>query len=405
MSSRSRTASSPWLAVAGAAAVYVSFGTVIGSMASLVDEISTDLDLSRSTMGSILGAWALAYVFTAIPAGAAVDRLGVRRSLAVGALSMVASLLLRALATGPVGLFVGVAVFGVGGPLISVGAPKLVSTLFAAEARRLPTGLMTAAPALGSAIGLALTTPVLLPLTGNAWRGVLVIFAALAALTGVAWWLLTRQLPAAALAVSPTNRHTFTALLRLGFFRVILLVGLLHFLFSHALGAWLPEILTDNGLSDAAAGYVAALSTAVGIAGSVLLPRIVPRNARLPSLAAIFAVMAVTVALLATATGAAGIVAVSVMGLVRAGVIPLLFLLIMDHPQISTRYMGAATGLFFAIGEIGGYFGPWLVGLIADRFDGFSTAVFVLAAVAGLGVAINLIAATVRPAGYSVAKT
>lgn len=405
MSCTTQPVSSPWLPVTGAAAVYVSFGTVIGSMASLVDEISADLDLSRSTMGSILGAWALTYVFTAIPAGAAVDRLGVRRSLAVGAVSMVISLLLRAVATGPIGLFLGVAVFGVGGPLISVGAPKLISTLFDEEARRLPTGLMTAAPALGSAIGLALTTPVLLPLAGEQWRGVLVMFAAAATLTGLGWWMLTKRLSPAATAVSPTSSRTFAALLGLPFFRVILLIGLLHFLFSHALSAWLPEILTDSGLSDTSAGYVAALSTAVGIAGSISLPRLVPRSRRLQFLAAIFAVMAVTVALLGSATGGTLVLVVAVMGLVRAGVIPLLFLLIMDHPQISTRDMGAATGTFFAVGEIGGYFGPWLVGLIADRFDGFAAAVAVLAAVACLGVLINLITIKLRPPGYSVANT
>jgi len=397
--------SSPWLPVAGAAAIYVSFGTVIGSMASLVDEISADLDLSRSTMGSILGAWALTYVFTAIPAGAAVDRLGVRISLAVGAVSMVASLVLRAMADGPVGLFLGVAVFGIGGPLISVGSPKLVSTLFSEDDRRLPTGLMTAAPGLGSAIGLALTSPLLLPLVGDRWRGVLLLFAVLAAITGIAWWLVSRHLSAAATAVSLTDRQTFLALLRIPFFRLILFVGLLHFLFSHALSAWLPEILTDGGLSESSAGYVAAVSTTVGISGSILIPRLVRRGARLPSLAVIFAVMAATVALLLATSNALLVANVGLLGFVRAGVIPLLFLLIMDHPQISTRDMGAATGLFFAIGEIGGYFGPWLVGLIADRFEGFAAATIVLAVVAGVGSLSNSAAALRRAGPQSVAKT
>lgn len=404
MSQDHAQASSHWLPIAGAAAVYVSFGTVIGSMASLVDEISSDLELSRSTMGSILGAWALTYVFTAIPAGAAVDRFGVRRSIALGSLSMVLSLVLRAVATGPVGLFLGVAVFGVGGPLISVGAPKLVSTLFTEDARRLPTGLMTASPGLGSAIGLALTSPLLLPATGDSWRAVLLVFAAVAAATGCIWWFLTRRLSPAATAVSKTNRHTLGALLALPLFRLILAVGLLHFLFSHALGAWLPEILSATGLSDTAAGYVAAVSTVVGIVGSMMLPRLVPRGRRTPALAAIFATMAVTAALLSATSGVSLILVVAAMGLVRAGVIPLLFLLIMDHPDVSTREMGAATGLFFAVGEIGGYFGPWIVGLIADRFDGFGAATMALAVVAALGVLLNL-GGRALATGQSVANT
>ena len=137
---------SPWLAVAGVCGVYFSFGLTLGVMAPLVDEISNDLALSRSTMGSILGAWALIYIFTAVPAGAAVDRLGLRRSLIIGGLTITASLVLRSIADSAFGLFGAVAVFGIGGPLVSIATPKLVASLFDEDARRLPTGLAVASP-------------------------------------------------------------------------------------------------------------------------------------------------------------------------------------------------------------------------------------------------------------------
>lgn len=157
-------ARSPWLAVAGVCGVYFAFGLTIGVMAPLVGEISRDLSLSRSTMGSILGAWALIYVFTAVPAGAFVDRVGLRWSLTIGGGAIIASALLRSLASGAPTLFAAVAVFGIGGPLVSIATPKLIASLFEADARRLPTGLAVAAPSLGTAVGLALTNPVFLPL-------------------------------------------------------------------------------------------------------------------------------------------------------------------------------------------------------------------------------------------------
>ena len=79
-------------------------------------------------------------------------------------------------------------------------------------------------------------------------------------------------------------------------------------------------------------------------------------------------------------------------GFVRSGSIPLIFLTMMDDPDISVADMGAATGLFFAIGEIGGFGGPWGIGLIADRTDGFTAAAMALGlvAVAGLSGALGL---------------
>ena len=139
---------SPWLAVGGVCGVYFTFGLTIGVMAPLVDEISADLDLSRSTMGSILGAWALIYIFTSIPAGAFVDRVGLRGSMTVGGLSIAATLFLRSLAGDALSLFGAVAVFGIGGPLVSIAMPKLVASLFEEDQRRLPTGLGVAAPTL-----------------------------------------------------------------------------------------------------------------------------------------------------------------------------------------------------------------------------------------------------------------
>lgn len=56
--------------------VYAAFGLVMGALPPLVSHLTKDLGLTRSAMGSILGAWPLVYVFFAIPAGALIDRFG-----------------------------------------------------------------------------------------------------------------------------------------------------------------------------------------------------------------------------------------------------------------------------------------------------------------------------------------
>jgi cyanate permease len=383
MSSARATAHSPWLAVAGVCGVYVSFGLAIGVMAPLVDEISEDLGLSRSAMGSILGAWALIYVFTAVPAGAVVDRLGLRWSLLVGGFTITTSLVLRSLAGGPVSLFAAVAVFGVGGPLVSIATPKLVASLFDAEDRRLPTGLGVASPSLGSAIALAVTNPLLLPAFDGSWRAVLLVIAAVSFIATLGWLYASRAVAHVQQGATRTDRSTISRLLKLRSMRIILVIGMFSFFFSHALSNWLPEILSDTGQSDNAAGYLSAISVTVGILGSLTIARLVPNLRRPHVLVAIFVIIGLMVAGLGSLPFALLLIALGVLGFCRAGIIPLLFLEIMGDPDIGLSDIGAATGLFFAVAEIGGFAGPYAIGWVADATDGFGAATLLLTAVAG----------------------
>ena len=108
--------------LAGVWLIYCCFGLTMAAMAPLVQPISQDLALSRSAMGSILGIWPLVYIGAAMPAGSLLDRFGLRRSLFVAALVIALSGALRAAAPGYAGLAFAVAVFGLGGPLVSTSA-------------------------------------------------------------------------------------------------------------------------------------------------------------------------------------------------------------------------------------------------------------------------------------------
>jgi len=378
---------SPWLAVAGVCGVYFAFGLAVGIMGPLVGEIRSDLGLSQSRMGSILGAWALIYVFTSVPAGAVVDRLGLRWSLTLGGLFIALSLLLRSIAQGGWSLFGAVAIFGIGGPLVSIATPKLVASLFEEDDRRLPTGFGVAAPAVGSAVALATANPVLLPLADGRWRGVMVIMSGVAVAATLGWLYASRAVSQVDREPTKTHLSTLVRLLRLRSMQRILSISLFSFFFAHALSNWLPEILADTGFSDSEAGLLAALSVAVGIAGSLSIARLVPSASRAHALMAVFAVLAAMSLLLTITPTAILVVVLALLGFARAGVIPLLFLEIMGDDHIGLGDIGAATGLFFAVGEIGGFTGPYAVGYVADRADGFGAATVMLAVVAMAGAA------------------
>lgn len=367
----------------------MSFGFAIGLLPPMVDEISADLGLTRSAMGSILGAWALIYIFTAIPGGAMVERLGLRRAMLLGGASIALSGFLRAVSPSGLVLFVAVAIFGIGGPLVSISTPKLMATLFDEQSRRLPTGIGVASPGFGSALGLALANPVLLPAFDGNWRGVVALGGGVAIAACAYWWWVTSGSDVAGAPGAPLAPGTFRRLLRLSTVRWILLLSLFLFAYAHALSGWLPEILVDAGLSDDVAGYAAAASIVAGIIGAIAISRSVPAPRREHAIGALFLALALCGIGLATLSGAAILAVTIALGFVRSGAMPLMFLVLMDDEDIGPAATGAATGLFFAVAEVGGFGGPWLVGTIADRTDGFSAATLTLAGIAAVGAVVT----------------
>ena len=119
-----------WGILFGVWLAYYCFGLTIVTLAPLVTEISSDLNISYSQMGTILGAWQLIYIGSAIPLGILLDRIGIRRALMFAFAMIAISVVLRSTAENYTSLFLAVAIFGLGGPLISVGAPKSIGLWF-----------------------------------------------------------------------------------------------------------------------------------------------------------------------------------------------------------------------------------------------------------------------------------
>mgnify|MGYP003306594401 CR=1 FL=1 len=135
--------------------VYACFGITVGSFPPLVSFISKDLDLSSTEMGLVLGAWQLVYIFTASPIGTLIDKHGVRKSVTICMLIFMLSLVVRTFACDCLTIFITVGLFGIGGPIISIGAPKVVSEWFDGKERGFAAGVYTTAPLAGVAIAIA----------------------------------------------------------------------------------------------------------------------------------------------------------------------------------------------------------------------------------------------------------
>ena len=119
-----------WIVLLGLWLIYVTFGMTTASLAPLVEPITRDLGIGHGSMGFVFGIWQIAYIVAAVPCGGLHDRIGVTRSLFLGAMVVAASALLRSLSFDYVSLCFAVVLFGIGGPIVSTGSPKLVKSKF-----------------------------------------------------------------------------------------------------------------------------------------------------------------------------------------------------------------------------------------------------------------------------------
>ena len=379
-----------WVVLAALWLLYFCFGVIVASLAPLLLPITRDLDISHSAMGSVLGAWPLVYVAAAIPCGAILDRVGPRRALFIAMLILSLSVLLRGSAQSYIALFLAVAVFGLGGRMISVGAPKLVSLWFQGAERGLAMGIYITGPALGAAASLSFANSVLMPALDNNWRGVLMVYSAMALCAGLVWLLVSLH-PAsrameAEIAAEPkaSQREVFFNLLRLPAVLVILAMSVCMFFFSHSLNNWLAEILRSGGMSPTRAGFWASMPMVIGIASSLIIPRLATPPRRMAILAALIVCAGAATLLLQAGDGPLLVVALICQGIVRGPMVTVSVLLLMELKGVGSRHTGAASGLFFSAAEMGGVLGPLSIGVLHDATGGFSVGLYVLTAMCAL---------------------
>jgi cyanate permease len=161
----------------------------------------------------------------------------------------------------------------------------------------------------------------------------------------------------------------------------VLIIGFASFLSNHGLRNWLPRILEWHGYTPVDAGYWASLPSLVGIGAALALTRIVTRERRTFALTLLFGISAAATILIALTTGPLLVTGLILQGLVFSSITPLLLLVIMDTPSVGAAAMGTAGGLYFSVGEVGGFAGPSLLGVLLDITGGFAIGLIVIAIV------------------------
>jgi cyanate permease len=359
--------------------LYICFGIVSRAIFPLVTPILNDLHMIYSQMGFILGSWQLTYIMMALGAGSIIDRWGVRKSLFAGAVIIGLSSGLRYFANDFSTLLIAVALFGVGGPMISIGGPKTISSWFHGPSRGPAIGLYTSGNWIGGLLALALTNSLVMPLVGDNWRLAFAVYGMITFGISLLWLTFARGSESGPSSETLSIIGVFRNLGNLRNVRIVLAMGLLAFAIGHGFTSWLPKILEMNGMSGQQAGFAASVTIAAGIPSILILPSVVPARSRGRVMAMLSMLTAVNIVLVMQISGVSLLIGLATLGLISAPFMSLLLLILMDSPGVEIRHMGSAGGMFFCVAEIGGFAGPFIMGVLVDLTGTFMAGALFLA--------------------------
>ena len=218
---------------------------------------------------------ALMVVAMSIPAGIVADKIGVRRAVGIGLVVMVAGAVTRGMVNSYAGLLASMFIFGGGFAWTFTNLPKIVST-FAGKAKAVVTmGLVNSGMPVGTALGMALTIPVILPIT-RSYQGAFLVWSIPTVVVAILWWVIVREPePNKRLGGFPKPAKTqasFRTVIRNKNVILISALMFLHQFFIWSWTGWSPTLLMLKGASLGLAGLIASMTIWAIIPTFLLMP-------------------------------------------------------------------------------------------------------------------------------------
>jgi MFS transporter, CP family, cyanate transporter len=367
-----------WVMLTLVSLLYFGFGCVLSSTSPLVTPIVRDLGLSYSQMGFILGTWQLVYVGVSAFSGAMMDKFGLRKTLLIGIILVFLSEALRFFANGFGMMVFCVALFGLGGPMISIGCPKAIAQWFGDKERGKAVGIYMAASSGGMLFALSTANSVWMPLIGNNWRLTFVLLSLPALIAMIFWWFMSKDIKAEGIKQGQNILKVFTDLGKVRNVMLVLLMAILYFTTSLGFSSWMPQILETGGLHPTVAGYMASISMLFSIPSVIIIPRLVSARWRNRIVASFALLGGLSMVMAVIIKGFPLVFFLILYGITSLTIVTFLTLILMDVPEVGSKYMGSATGLFYTFAEIGGFSGPLLIGALKDRTGSFMEAAILM---------------------------
>ncbi len=368
--------------------LYFCFGLSVASLAPLVKVIESDLFIEHTLMGTILGAWPLVYIASSLPCGALLDKHGAGKMLFYSALLIALAIFLRGFSDTYLDLLFTMILFGLAAPLISTGAPKVVSIWFTGKERGLGTGVYFTGNALGGITALSLTNSFFLPIVEGNWRYIFFIYSSLIIFVAFLWLLITRKplFRKIEKGIQFGKNYSYGKvvkdLISQRLVRLVLIMGLLILFFNLGLLQWLPTILIENGMTPSEAGYWSSIPAVIGLLSAPFINRMATPQYRFNILYGLFLGAALATIMIYLNHPFTLLLGLVMQGICRGAMNGITILILMDNEDDKGKNVGAATGLYWSVGEVGGALGPATVGTIAGLTGSFDSALFMMTGVA-----------------------
>ncbi len=371
------------------------------SLPAYLSTIIADLELSGTQAGVVAGAIPLTYIPIALGMGIVVDRVGPGRSLAAGVIVYGVAQLARSFAADFPSLLATTLLIGVGATAITFGLPKLVSVLFPPAETGVPSSIYLVGASAGTASAFAVGRPILGPALGG-WRDLFFWSGIVAIGYGLVWAVVARRLRIDARNRAANDADSADSSLSLASIRrdlilvlthrelqLVVVIGTMYLLIAHGMQGWLPTLLEARGYAPDRAGRTTSVLVVANVGGVLIAPAVADRAGARRTVLMVCGLIASVgiVGVMGSSIGPLLLGSIVITGFGFGGLSPLIRAIPPDLEGIGARLTGTAVGFIFAVGEIGGFLGPVLVGSLYDATESYVPGLVLLAS-AGLVVAV-----------------
>ena len=363
------------------------------SLAAYLSAVTADLSLTSTQAGLLTGAVPLTYIPLSLVSGSIVDRVGPYRAIGAGLAVFGLAQLGRA-AAGSFPAMLGLTVVvGAGATAITFGLPKLVSELFPADASGAPSSVYVLGASAGTAAAFSLGRGLFGPAVGG-WRPLFRLTGLAVLGYAVCWLVAVRLAPLAAMRSADaqaadaddevslaTLRSDVARVFASGPMRLLVVAGVVYLLVVHGFQNWLATVLKARGVRASPAATATSGFVVAAAAGTLTLPALSDwLDDRGAVIAACGAVCSLgTAALLVPGVPAVvGVAGALAAGAGAGGISPLVRVVPAELEDVGPALTGTAVGLVFAVGEAGGFLGPFLIGWLYDLSGSYAPGLAVI---------------------------
>ena len=340
--------------------------------------IKDHLLLTHTQTGLLLSAPVLMVVVTAIPAGLVSDRVGIKKTIGLGLVMMAAGAVLRSTATDFTSLLAYTFIFGFGFGWTFPNLQKLVSIYFEKDKANVAMGIVQSGFPIGTALGLAITVPIILPIAGT-YQGVFLIWSIPTIIAAVSWWILIKQ-PSSKSSHIEKPSTSITSFRNAFSNKHLWLVAVLMFIHTFTFrnwSGWAPVMMMLKGTSPGLAGLIASVTVWAVLPTFLLAPRLSHRiGLRKPFLWVPFIVSAIAFWVARYITINTSWFIMLLVGVASGTRYTTLMALPLELTHESE--VGVASGMLLSIGYVGGVIGPLIGGRILDITQNLDLSLLVL---------------------------